>query len=269
MYQKLVDADEERWFIRALEAVCRHPISRTGRHETAVALGLAFIHIAVESLNVSSRREVISKLEELTRELPSTMNLILVEGLVEYLDRSRDVENAKRQEGLLHLLHACASYTSNTSETVRREMLLKSLLLGHHPSVGGPDRQGWVDLLQRSGLDPREFIAQSREALWKLVCPDISEVSEYNCYTPCCDSQPLKQQQHEQNAWRTARFRAITTLAFLNPDVMLPLFIGKVQNALDPTTINAPSLQDLDIWRTPEGSLCINGRMCGLLISCY
>ena len=52
---------------------------------------------------------------------------------------------------------------------------------------------------------------------------------------------------------------AVTTLTGIQPALFLPRFLARIIAALDPASLRSVSEQDIEIWRTPEGELCIDG----------
>lgn len=56
-----------------------------------------------------------------------------------------------------------------------------------------------------------------------------------------------------------AAYRAVTTLALVSPEVIVPRIVEKIAFDLNPEECNALSDDDLGIWSTPEGTTFVDG----------
>lgn len=52
---------------------------------------------------------------------------------------------------------------------------------------------------------------------------------------------------------------AVTTLSGIQPTLFLPQFVARIREAVDPAKLRSVSQEDVAIWRTPEGVLCVDG----------
>ena len=57
-----------------------------------------------------------------------------------------------------------------------------------------------------------------------------------------------------------AASRAMGTLAFVAPDLVLPRLVAQLRADIDPNVINGLSDSDIGIWLTPEGTTFVNGE---------
>jgi hypothetical protein len=179
IYQKLESEEDEEWFLRALGAVSKLPlivsVTRTAKEDAYRLLGLAFLHLAVDSKNLRTRKSTLSTLSSLTATDPVGANGIVVTGLEAYLSRNTSsMHDAKRQR-LMQVLSTCASYDQKAALHCKSAMLCRTLLLGHHPHIGEHGRQGWIELVQKSGLDPSAFVAEHASQLFHLVSPPTTK----------------------------------------------------------------------------------------------
>ena len=58
-----------------------------------------------------------------------------------------------------------------------------------------------------------------------------------------------------------AGFRAVTTLTFVAPDLVLPPLMAQLSRDLDPTELQSIGLHEYSIWKTPEGTLFVDGEL--------
>lgn len=56
-----------------------------------------------------------------------------------------------------------------------------------------------------------------------------------------------------------ASYRAVGTLAFVSPDVVLPRVVKQLRTDINPDVINSLSDSELGIWSTPKGMTYVNG----------
>ncbi|KZW00128.1 hypothetical protein EXIGLDRAFT_696727 [Exidia glandulosa HHB12029] len=126
---------------------------------------------------------------------------------------------------------AAAAPDPTTDDALKEDLVVELIVLAHARGICGVS-QMWTDIGLRAGLDPRALAEKHVERLLTLV---------------------LDSNQSEE-----ARMSAVTTLTGIQPTLFLPRFITRIREALDPSKIRAPSKEDLEIWRTPEGVLCID-----------
>lgn len=58
-----------------------------------------------------------------------------------------------------------------------------------------------------------------------------------------------------------AGFRAVTTLTFVAPALVLPPLMAQLSRDLDPTELQSIGLHEYSIWKTPEGTLFVDGEL--------
>lgn len=104
---------------------------------------MVIVFCAVESRHVSIRREAIKSLIGLVQSNPALMNDAMVYAFEEYVTRSVVIVSGegtdtqtRHQQRLLVLLSSCAAYGENVELAVKEDLLLRSLILAHHPLVG-------------------------------------------------------------------------------------------------------------------------------------
>jgi hypothetical protein len=58
-----------------------------------------------------------------------------------------------------------------------------------------------------------------------------------------------------------AGFRAVTTLTFVAPALILPRVMDQLRRDLDPAELESIGLHEYSIWKTPEGTLFVDGEL--------
>lgn len=57
-----------------------------------------------------------------------------------------------------------------------------------------------------------------------------------------------------------AGYRAVTTIAFISPEAVLPRVMEQLLADINADGINSLTDEDLAIWATPEGTTYVDGR---------
>ncbi|KAI0035599.1 ARM repeat-containing protein [Vararia minispora EC-137] len=243
VYQKLLSAEEETWFLRTLESTTVHMNAELSKNEQfRTQLGLAFLHLAVEGKAVNSRKQTLVALERLTFLFPKIVNQMVHQALVNYALRLKpatkqnseaDKPVVSKHPRVLAFMYAAAAYGDDIEDTERQEMLTRFVVIAHHPEICGSSRQGWIELCQKAKMNPQAVVDNQVDVLFSQITEVINE-----------DNQ-------ESNE---ATYRAITTLAFVSPQTVLPRVVSQLKADL---VSDVKSLTDTDfgIWETPEGKM--------------
>ncbi|KAI0060576.1 ARM repeat-containing protein [Artomyces pyxidatus] len=246
VYQKLTSAEEEMWLLRAIEsASIFYNTELTKNDHLRTQIGLTFLHLSVESQSPEFRRRVIVSLEHLINLLPTQVNTIVREALTSHLLRPRpstskvpngSTEDEKpavnKQSRYLAFMLASAAFSDDVEIAVRERLLSEFVVLAHHPVVCGHSRQAWIELCQKARADPRALVDHQLDRLFSIVVSTMSE--------------------SQTSDFSEAVYRAITTLAFVAPDTVLPRVMDQLREDIG-SDVNALSESDLGIWATPEG----------------
>ncbi|KZV97501.1 ARM repeat-containing protein [Exidia glandulosa HHB12029] len=225
VYTKLNTAEEERWLLRAAQAATTAfstELTSAKATEHRHHLGAVFIHLVLSSPRLETRRVAVDALKAVVKAAPNVGSVMLREAL-----SRRDTSDGKRYQIVL----GAAAPDPATDETLKEDLVVELIVLAHAPGICGVS-QMWTDIVLRAGLDPRALAEKHVERLLALV---------------------LDSNQSEE-----ARMSAVTTLTGIQPTLFLPRFIARIREALDPSKLRTLSEEDLEIWRTPEGVLCID-----------
>ncbi|OBZ65072.1 Translational activator GCN1 [Grifola frondosa] len=251
VYQKLAHVNDEAWLLRASEATLRFYKDELMQSEQSRAMmGMIFLHLAVESSSSHIRRSVIASLELLTTQLPELVTDSVTAAMTTYLSKERskaangagdDSEPSINKESRLSaVVLACAAFADDCSHETREKLLIKFIVLAHHSAAGG-SRQTWIDMCQKGGVDPHQ-----------LVCAYLDQI-----LITVVESLNLQSKTYSA-AFAEAGYRAVTTLAFVSPEVVLPRVVGQIRADLTASELRSLNDTDIDIWATPEGQTYVD-----------
>ncbi|KAI0366693.1 ARM repeat-containing protein [Pilatotrama ljubarskyi] len=254
VYQKLSDEEEERWLLRAIEAVLPSFRDDFLRNEHARTLaGLIFLHLAVESSFPQIRRATLATVEKLVASHPKLVDLSILSSLLTYFSKAQsstpkatmvngeESENRTSREGRLSVITlACGAFSEECPAEVKESLLLDFVLVAHHPGSSGNLRPVWIELCQKARVDPHELVSAHVDGLLRKVLEAID-----------VERKPLP-------GFVQAGYRAITTLAFVAPSAVLPKVVEQIRSDLRSVNINSLTEDDLGIWATPEGQTYID-----------
>ncbi|GLB43526.1 putative ARM repeat-containing protein [Lyophyllum shimeji] len=252
VYQKIADSAEEKWLLRAWEAALTHFEAEFAKSEIVRSqLGLVLLHLTLEGSTPEIRREVHPVVQRCMVRLPQLTNRVVRDGLNTFL--SRGIPSPKsavaassddgavpwnKQSRLSALLLSAVSLAAETDLAVRQDMVAELIILGHHHLICGTSRQTWIDLCQRAQTDPRELTIRHLDKLLKLVLGASTVDSKYG--------------------FADASYKAISTLAFVAPDAVLPRIMEQLRVDIHPDIINSLTGTDFGIWLTPEGATYVD-----------
>ncbi|KAI0628364.1 ARM repeat-containing protein [Trametes polyzona] len=254
VYQKLGGEEEEKWLLRAIQEVLPFFQDEFLRDEHARTLaGSIFLHLAVESTLPQIRRSTLATLETLSTAHPELVNRSILSAITAYFSKppvaptkaananGEESETRTSKEGRLPaLILACGAFGEDCPQDVKEGLLMDFVLIAHHPGFSGNLRPVWIELCQKARVDPHELVSAHVDALLEKVLRAID-----------VNSKPLP-------GFVQAGYRAITTLAFVAPAVVIPKVVDQVRSDLRAETVNALTDDDLGIWATPEGQTYVD-----------
>ncbi|OJA10082.1 hypothetical protein AZE42_06300 [Rhizopogon vesiculosus] len=212
IYQKLTDAEEEMWLLRAVDlSLFRMKNELDKNEQLRLQIGSVLVHLAIHSQSSESRRMVIQTIENAAASLRQLVSLILREALTATLIKDKSVnstpvrEEAEKpvvdmQRRYAALILCCGNKEAATGEN--DDQLVDFIVLAHHSTIS-------------STLDPKFGFGD-------------------------------------------ASYRAMSSLAFVCPEVVLPKVIDQLRADIDSSTINALSEAEFGIWDTPEGTTYVD-----------
>ncbi|CAL1711997.1 unnamed protein product [Somion occarium] len=253
VYQKLTSADEEVWLLRASERALVFCKSQLFQSEQACSmLGFVFLHLAVESASPELRRSANASLAKLAPREPEILIKTVSNALTSYLTRSKqptkghvsDEEHEasiSKSSRLVAFLLACASFGEKVEKCIRERVLIDLLVLAHHPLLCAHSRQTWIELCQAGRIDPHDLVSSHAERVLSKVLS-------------ACDVQS----KSLNPSFAEASYRAVTTIAFVAPEAVVPRIVERIGLDLKADTIEALTDEDIGIWATPDGTTYVD-----------
>jgi hypothetical protein len=253
VYTKLSTAEDELWLLRSLHTL----VSRNedlGDAAGRTALGRGLIHLAIESKNADVRRQTYTTISDLATAQPKLMAQIIREALKSWLrslDEQRMAARAKRQPGedddaapsrsreIGRLLLSTLHRGENADKMVLEDIAADLIVVAHHPEMGDESQVSWITLVQHLGLDPTNVVSVKREAI-------LESIWEAAAAPP------------EDNRFAEAAYRAIATLAFIDPVEFVGDVLAKAQADLDPATLDFIGIEERGIWSAPADQMYVD-----------
>ncbi|KAK9766674.1 translational activator of GCN4 [Basidiobolus ranarum] len=241
IYNKLTTEEECLWLIRAAESVILEEKALT--EEVKDALAYIFIYGISNFPNYQSRNEAYCALQRLCVINPVKIGAIMRHGLEKWL---LDLENQAHQPTrkssyrLSRVLTAITSFKSDLEEVIVETALLDLALISHHPHVVSPsDKYSWLTLAYRANINPGKLVADSFDTLEKIFI-DRTIVD--------CSSK----------LFYKAAISLASTLTLVNPERSIPEFLKICEADLKAESMDGINQEKVEIWKTPEGVLCID-----------
>ncbi|KAF5363220.1 hypothetical protein D9758_008404 [Tetrapyrgos nigripes] len=242
VYQKAVEAEDETWLLRACDATLISFHEQMSKNEgPRTQLGLAFLHLAVNGVSSTIRRDVNVVLEATAVLHPKLTNNMVHDAISTFVTRFSTTSSEEvvwnKHSRLAGLLLSAASLGSEVDVATREEVVVDSVVLGHHYLVCAPSKQTWIDVCQRASTDPRELIGRNLDKILELVVEASSSA---------------------KTGYPEASYRAVTTLAFVSPQHVLPRIMDQLRTDINADIINSLTEFDFGVWSTPEGTTYVD-----------
>ncbi|KAJ1305968.1 hypothetical protein OPQ81_010683 [Rhizoctonia solani] len=292
VWGKVNDPVEEIWLVRAAVATLEWFEEGNAKKAEGIksALGSIFVHCAVQSTHHETRRLTLETLSKLSQRFPKSMVSLIVEAVVSATETKSKAppataiststtaakppgsakpvtkpvatppsktptpatksgatpaddgpQNTSRpnpktilQSKFSALLAAFTPSAEHVEEPLRGDLVVEMVGVAHRGDVSSPQRQLWVDLCLRAKLDPHVLVTRKVDRLLELVL--------------------LKQGEHSGQTMESA-YRALSSIVFIAPAVVLPHVISEIKHSLAPTQVDALGAVDFAIWRTPKGTM--------------
>lgn len=246
-YRKLTNADDEVWLVRALESVLTSDVNARKVAEdrtlhTAVAQPL--LQVALDSQHHAHRDQARQAVRNLQiKHSDGTLTPVFTNGLEAWLQAAEKLDALKatteevitpdrpaRIRGLLSSVSAGGKQHPGS--------LCQVLVISHHVLATIKGTPLWVDLVLKTGQDPKEVASENSDEL-------LSAVSQGTA--------------HSAASMRAAAFESIATLAFIAPDTFLPLFVSRIRSVLAVDNFAFIGNNEMGIYGTAEGQPFIDG----------
>ncbi|KAG1774599.1 armadillo-type protein [Suillus placidus] len=246
IYQKLTDVEDELWLLRAVNlSLFRLKNELAKSEQLRLQIGSVFVHLSVYSQSSEVRRAAIQSIEAAVQLLPRLVIPVLREALTASLIKEKSAavksapvkeetekpapDNQRRYAALL----LCCGNKEEAGAGERDDQLVDLIVLAHHSAVCPPSRMLWIELCQKAGVDPHNLISRRVDQAMSSILTASMIDSKFG--------------------FADASYQAISTLAFVCPENVLPKIMEQLRADIDPSTINALSEAEFGIWETPEG----------------
>ncbi|KDQ20094.1 hypothetical protein BOTBODRAFT_101949 [Botryobasidium botryosum FD-172 SS1] len=250
VYQKLTTADDEAWLLRAAQSTFAYATSDLEKTEALrVQAGLIFLQLAIFSAHKEVRQAATDSVQTLNISLPKTINRVIRESLAELLVREEGkaaaggeaLADIRFRERVYHLLLACASFDEELDETARESLVVKLLVIAHHPRISScmKNRQCWIELCLKAQLDPNRVVSAKIDDLLSLVLRATED-----------ETKPA--------SFGEGAIKAASTLAFVAPSVVIPKLLDQIRGDLDPASLESIGPTEIGIWRTPADVMFVD-----------
>jgi hypothetical protein len=123
--------------------------------------------------------------------------------------------------------------------------------------TAGNSQQTWIELCQKAGADPYNLINKNVDKLFEILL--AASMVDFTVWSVYHVPESLLSMTF-QFGFPDASYRAVKTMAFVSPHVVLPRVVKQLRADINPDLINTLSDSELGIWSTPEGMTYVNGR---------
>jgi hypothetical protein len=269
VYSKLNTEDDVEIALRALTAVLPSLLQDGTPIEAREAWAHAFIFfIVAQGVSTKAKTAARLALEKVYVQTPSEISNVIIAGLWSWYksDESGDKESAAvaSKSGASELYNVITSiclsqeaakkHNASIDAEILREQSVHLLLLAR-PEI--MPRVSWIDLSLRMGVDPGRLVQAKLQECIELingatmVCDtDGSSIAELTSF-----------KDHENDSFPSiiqAAYSAYTDLAFVAPEVALPVIVDQFSGDLDAQQLESVGPTEAAIFRTPAGTAYID-----------
>ncbi|KAF9109015.1 translational activator of GCN4 [Mortierella sp. AM989] len=252
VYTKLTTAEEGVWFVHALESLMAE---KDINEEARLAIGTGFIYSAAASPYADARKEAFHALQRCAKSDPKKIGAVIRESLFRWVSL---IETPVKDSTLAlaastiptdphistyrlaEILSAITTYNEGADQTIMAEVAIELIVLSHHQAIASPSKKyDWMSMVQRARLDPGRLVSDYQDRIEQLVMDAAALES----------TSPLMYK---------AAMSTISSLVFIAPSTMIPVFISHVEEDLDSKLLENIGVQEIDIWKHPEGELFVD-----------
>ncbi|KAK9447374.1 armadillo-type protein [Limtongia smithiae] len=247
IYTKLILPEEQVYAVRALAAAAE---SVSAEKESGSQWALALIYfITSPTVPSSIRLQASLALGDAYKIQPRAISQAAIKALWRWVaqleesdkkDSSLAISNAG-QRRLRGVLQTITPVDANIPADVLNDELVDLVVLLHHDVFD--TAQEWITVCQRVSVDPGTLVSTHTQKLMDIINAHRTRDSERTL---------------------NATMKAAATLAFVAPDIIAPFLRDIFSADLDASRLDGLTAEDVTIWHTPEGVLCIdvlnNGR---------
>lgn len=180
-----------------------------------------------------SRRTAVSKLRDLYEQSPQSIGPIIISGITKMLQSPTALEEGVPTTNLQLIISVLFSQPKQPIDPATLELHLADLaVVSHHPSAY--PKNGWIGLVLRTSVDPGVLVEN---------------------YSDRIIENALKLADSPSNGLFEASCRAIATLSFINPDMVVSKIIDIGKQDLNAQLVEKFTPFNIKVWETPEGEI--------------
>ena len=253
IYSKIIADSDLNWGIRALTSTAKSLAEGQPNSDVEDGWSQAFLYFITSSIIPPTiRKEAAKSLANVYLEHPARIGHVVIDGIWNWRRKvdldEKDTAAASAKTGNSELYHAIRSITPShpSEETQSAKVDLKilenqliDLLVLDRPEL--LPHTSWIETCLRVGIDPRQLVDDNIDNCLKQV-KDITEG-----YTG-----------KDAKAVHQAAYRSVADLAFVAPEMAIPLIVQQLSSDLDCQQLHDVGPTEAAIFRTPEGTAYID-----------
>ncbi|CDK24258.1 unnamed protein product [Kuraishia capsulata CBS 1993] len=237
VYSKLSTQEEQRWYLKALGVT-----TPFATEAVSSDLGEAWLFTIMSSKIASDfRREAAVDLKRLCG---SDKQELIATSVVFSLQKVLSTTVADDDQLCLVNSNSSAVISSITqgltTESVLEKVLSDLLMICLHPNLNIKDR--WVGVCQRAQTDPHHILSRFSESVLSSAILILKTATADTHSTKIFD----------------AAVSAISTAAYIAPEVVIPQILHFLEEALSSSTLSTVSEESIAIWKGEEGKMVFN-----------
>lgn len=233
--EKLIERNQQFWFIKALYAVAAELPSTSGM------LGYAILFSCASETMLNEGQSMACKLVHLVmKQHQAIISNSCVEALNRYIyqDTTKKLVLKANSHYLYEYLLAITEPFDNEDPKILDQILINILLPCHYDNLAQIGN-GWAGICQKSKVDPGSLArSHADEIIKKITNPLIDSSTPDPVYN--------------------AALRAAATVSFVAPDVIVPKLIDIISEDLDCADNLKLDDETLKIWQAKEGELAVD-----------
>lgn len=253
VYSKVTTQSDLAWGLRALASTAKLLAEGSPNSDTEDAWSQAFLYfISSSSVTPTIRQEAAKSLANVYLNFPARIGHVVVEGIWNWRRRvdldEKDTASVLAKTGSSDLYQAIRSISplapteENSSAKVDPAVLesqMIDLLVLDRPEL--LPHTSWIETCLRVGVDPGRLVNENIETCLRKV----KNVTEN--YTG-----------EDSTTVHRAAYRAVADLAFVAPEMAIPLIVQQLRSDLNSLALTLISQTEAAIFRTPEGTAYID-----------
>ncbi|KAJ4303228.1 translational activator of GCN4 [Kalmusia sp. IMI 367209] len=253
VYSKLTTQEDVETVLKALTAVSPWLLEDNISTEAREAWAHAFVFfIVAQGVSTQAKAAAKSALRKAYIQAPAKISSIIIAGIwswyksYEQSDKESAAVASKSGTSELHSVLACICIPEDVAKNLDtnfvaenlREQSVNLLLLARSEIV---PRASWIDLCLRMGVDPGQLVRDKLDQCINLL-----------------NDATMDQESQLSPSIIQAAYSSYTDLAFVAPDVALPVIVKQFSQDLDPQQLESVGPTEAAIFRTPEETAYID-----------